>query len=136
MGTRGPAPTPAHLRILKGNGEDRDIAGRPVKPQPQVVRGAPDCPDWLPELASDMWARVVPELDRMGLLGQVDIGVLEAYCRTYAIWRGHDGERGYPTLTMTLVNLGSKLGLDPAARLRMTLPEAKDNDDDFVFGTG
>jgi phage terminase small subunit len=83
-----------------------------------------------------MWGKVVPELDRMGLLGLVDVGILEAYCRTYSLWREHDGGRGYPTLTTTLVALGSKLGLDPAARLRMVLPEVKSDDRDFIYGSG
>ncbi len=136
MGARGPAPSKAELRLLKGNQKDRDVAGRAVRPQPRVVPGAPPMPDNLGEHGERAWTTVVPELVRMGILGQVDAFVLEAYCRTYQLWRDHDGGRGYSVLTGTLATLGSKLGLDPTSRLRMTLPEAPDDEEGDVFGTG
>lgn len=134
MGTRGPAPQPAELRLLKGNGRDRDVAHNKVRRQPKAVRATPPKPDSLNEDGLRVWDLVVPELERMDLLGRIDAVVLEAYCRTYQLWRAHDGGRGYPTLTAQLVAIGSKLGLDPAARLRMTLSEDSDDDETEVFG--
>lgn len=134
MGTRGPAPQPAALRILKGNGKDRSQDGSKVSPQPLVVPRAPTMPDGLGEFGEYAWRLVAPELVRLGILGQIDGITLEAWCRTYQLWKLHDGGRGYPALTASLTALGSKLGLDPAARLRMTLPEAGDDEEDDIFG--
>lgn len=131
----GPPPQPASLRILKGNGVDKDVAGRKVKRQPTTVNMRPPKPD-LPVHGDELWELVTPELERMGLLGRIDLVALEAYCRTYHVWKTHDGGRGYPALTLALAKLGSMLGCDPASRLRMTLPEAEDDDDEEarVFG--
>lgn len=136
MGTRGPAPERAEIRLLKGNGKDRDQAGKRVRRQPQVVRATPPMPDGLNEDGVRAWEVIVPELERMELIGRPDQFVAEAFCRTYQLWRAHDGGRGYPALTAQLVAIGSKLGLDPVSRLRMTLPEVADDDESAVFGTG
>jgi phage terminase small subunit len=93
-------------------------------------------PGELGEHGERMWRHVTPELVRMGILGQVDLGALEIYCRLYQEVRDHPGGRGFGTLATSFLNAGSKLGLDPAARLRMTLPEARDDEEDAVFGTG
>jgi phage terminase small subunit len=136
MGARGPAPTPDNLRLLKGNGKDRDPAGRKVRRQPKTVPAAPAAPDGLEGSAKWMWEYVTPELVRMGIMGRVDLGTLEAYCKAYDDMHNHPGGRGFSTVAMTMANLGSKLGLDPASRLRMTLPEAPDGEEGDVFGTG
>ena len=134
MGPRGQAPQPAELRILKGNGRDRDQAHKPVKRQPKTAPAIPPMPDDLGEHGEFIWKHVTPELARMGILGQVDRGTLEMYCRLYQQVREHPGGHGYATLAMSFVNVGSKLGLDPASRLRMTLPEADDGAQDDIYG--
>ncbi|WP_179293486.1 phage terminase small subunit P27 family [Mycobacterium intracellulare] len=80
MGKRGPAPAPAALKLLRGVGPGRDSGGRKVPTPPKFERSAPDCPDWLPPDAQDMWERTVPELERLDLLKEIDLGVLAAYC--------------------------------------------------------
>lgn len=132
----GPAPAPAEFRLLKGNGVDKDVAGRKVKRQPKVVAAIPAMPEGLGEHGERMWEQVTPELERLGLIGRLDIGTLETYCRMYQQLRVHDGGRGFAVLATAFVNVGSKLGLDPAARLRMTLPEESDDEEHAVFGTG
>lgn len=135
MGTRGPAPAKAELRILKGNGRDRDQAHKPVARQPMAVPAAPKMPEDLGEHGERVWKLVVPELVRMGILGQVDTVTLEAYCRAYEGWKAMTpGDRGWASYTTAMINMGSKLGLDPASRLRMTLPEAPDRVEDEIFG--
>jgi phage terminase small subunit len=136
MGVRGPAPTRDNVRLLKGNGKDRDVAGRKVGRQPKAAAAVPPMPDELGEHGERIWNHVTPELARMGILGSVDLGTLETYCRAYQAMRDHDRGRGYMQVLMTVANLGSKLGLDPAARLRMTLPEAPNDEEGDVFGTG
>jgi phage terminase small subunit len=131
----GPPPQPAELRILKGNGKDKDVAGRKVKRQPKAVNMRPPTPTGLRPDAVAMWNLISPELERMGLLGQVDLGALEAYCRLYDEMHNHPGGRGFASLALAMVKIGSTLGLDPAARLRMTLPEVpEDDEENFAFG--
>lgn len=136
MGAHGPAPQPAELRILKGNGKDRDAAQRKVRRQPKATKAVPPMPDGMGEDGERIWRLVTPELARMGILGRVDLGTLEAYCRAYHEMHNHPGGHGFATVAMTMANLGSKLGLDPASRLRMALPEAADDEEANVFGTG
>ncbi len=135
MAGRGPAPAPAAIRLLKGNGKDRDVAGRKVARQPRTVAMRPPKPD-LPPDGDRMWELVVPELERMELLGQIDLGALEAYCILYHELHNHRGPQGLATLATALVRVGSALGLDPTSRLRMKLPEVEDDDESAVFGTG
>ncbi len=82
-----------------------------------------------------MWDLVTPELVRMTILGQIDLVVLEIYCRVYDQWRREDPQsRRWLWLIDRLTTLGIQLGLTPAARLRMNLPERR-ADEGAVFGT-
>lgn len=75
-----PQPRPAGLKLIEGRGHGTDSGGRPVKTVPEFARSAPDAPMWLPQEARDEWNRVVPELDRLGLLKSIDRSSLTSYC--------------------------------------------------------
>ena len=94
---------------------------------------APDKPPGLEPEAERLWDAVVPELERLRLLSRLDGVTLEILCRTYALWRQHDGSTGYPALTTVLAKLARDVGLAPAARQRMTAPEPAHADS--VFST-
>lgn len=149
MGARGPAPEPDRLRVLKG--------GR-ARGQPHAVPDPGEVPDWLPGRAVEMWDRVVPELQRLGLISRIDLAVLAEFCVQWALWRDSlddiaangptiPGARGRgervknPAVTVAngaadrMRSCAVQLGLTPAARLRMTLPDVDDQDEaDQVFG--
>lgn len=150
-----PVPQPAKLRVLKGNGVDKDVAGRRVRPQPMAVPQVPVMPDWLPQRAAEMWQRVTPELKRLQLVSSLDLAALEGFCVAYARWRDAQdmlaqdgltqvGQKGevvrHPCTTIAkqfaeeMRYLAVQLGLTPAARLRMTLPEVTDDEEEAVFG--
>ncbi|KKM17277.1 hypothetical protein LCGC14_1677380 [marine sediment metagenome] len=80
MGARGPAPKPTTLRVLEGNPSKRPIN----KDEPKPVPKAPGRPDWLLPEAKHEWSRVVPELERLGLLTVVDRAALATYCQAWA----------------------------------------------------
>lgn len=82
MGRRGPPPKPTKLKVLEGNPGKRKLNSN--EPQPQ--RGKLPCPTHLPDEAKKVWKRVVPELDRLGLLTIVDKELLIIYCQSYADW--------------------------------------------------
>jgi len=80
MGRRGPAPQPTNIRILHGNPGKRPLNGN----EPQPRRERPSCPRWLTAEARKEWKRVVPELDRLGVLTIVDRAALTTYCQAWA----------------------------------------------------
>lgn len=80
MGRRGPPPTPTKLNELRGNPGKRVRNRR----EPQPTPGAPPCPRWLSAEAKAEWRRIVPELDRLGLVTLVDRTALAAYCQAHA----------------------------------------------------
>jgi P27 family predicted phage terminase small subunit len=80
MGKRGPAPKPTALRLIEGNRGKRPL--NKSEPKPTPVR--PTRPEWMLPEAKREWNRVVPELERMGLLTAVDRAALAAYCQAYA----------------------------------------------------
>ena len=79
-----PAPTPAHLRLLRGNPGKRAIKR---EPEPEIPVVVPEPPEFLTGLAMDEWYRVSVELHRLQLLTVVDVNPLAAYCAAYKRWR-------------------------------------------------
>ena len=97
---------------------------------------APDKPSDLEPEAERLWDAIVPELERMGLLSRLDGVTVEMLCRTYALWKAHDGSTGYPALTTVLAKLARDCGLAPAARQRMGAPEVdRDEEARRISGT-
>jgi P27 family predicted phage terminase small subunit len=106
-------------------------------------------PSWLDTEAKAEWRRISAELDRLGLLTRIDRGVLTRYCAAWSLWtiaaqrlvaegllaKGQKGEdRKHPALMAfrdldgICTSLGKELGLSPAARGRMILPEPEWDD--------
>lgn len=156
MGRRGPAPTPTSLRLLRGNPGKRAINKREPKPAPL----RPTCPRWLNVEAKREWRRVVPELERLGLLTRVDRAELAAYCQSWARWkeaeefiekhgpaipiRDADGRVKYlqqiPQVSISqkerqaMRAFASEFGLSPSSRSRIQVPEQQADDIDALLG--
>lgn len=75
----GRPPKPPHLRLIEGNPGKRPIVAPPSPPPSR-----PYCPAWLSPFAKTEWRRVVPELDRLGVLTRVDRSMLAGYCQEVA----------------------------------------------------
>jgi len=78
-----PKPKPVSLKLLEGRSHGTDSGGRPVKTVPAFARAAPEPPAWMPREARAEWQRVVPELDRLGILKVIDGSALTAYCMVW-----------------------------------------------------
>jgi phage terminase small subunit len=80
------------------------------------------------------WDLVAPELERMGILGRLDVAELEAYCRVYERWRGTEPKASdwLPQIDRTS-RLAQQLGCSPAARLRMTMPAPAAEEESAIF---
>ncbi|MDT0381422.1 phage terminase small subunit P27 family [Streptomyces sp. DSM 42041] len=83
----GRTAQPAALKLLKGRGDGKDTAGRPVNQGPAFVRTPPDAPEWLSDEAAAEWQRVVPGLTRLDLLKPEDRAGLASYCEAWATFR-------------------------------------------------
>lgn len=153
MGKRGPAPKPSKLKLIQGTyRKDRAAAN---EPQPEA--STPTCPTWLHREAKKEWKRIVPELEALGLLTQIDRAALAAYCSAYAEWwemekdiqskgRVQVTDTGYeavrPSVGIrnraldTMHKFLTQFGLTPSSRTRINVPEKReDNSNPFAaFG--
>ena len=79
MAGRKPKPTP--LKRLEGN-----PGKRPLPDEMDIPADKLTCPAHLTSAARREWKRVVPELQALGLLTNVDRAALAAYCQAYGRW--------------------------------------------------
>ena len=143
---RGRKPTPTAKKILLGNPGHRPISGDEPKPDPSI----PDPPEKLLGVEGKKeWDRLTAELGKVGLLTQLERGVLAAYCVAFEDWivarrmiaaKGrmllsregvlyqspyvHQANRAVEQMT----KLGQLLGLDPSSRTRLHVAPKEDND--------
>ena len=145
-------PKPTALKLLEGTYRaDRD------QPEPPVDRPAtvPKPPGWLDEIAATEWRRVAPELMRLGVLANLVLTLLAAYCcavsrlrQAEALIQQHgllipgknrEGfvimKRNAATMiaresSALVASLGAELGIGASGRTR--LPRMRVHDDDSL----
>ncbi|WP_326827374.1 phage terminase small subunit P27 family [Streptomyces sp. NBC_01751] len=143
----GPPPKPSKLVGLKGNPSNKKLAGS----EPEPRRGAPRPPADLKGEALAEWGRIVPELDRLGLITVVDRAYLVAYCESWAIFdqsrsamaeygplvAGRDGglvknpaAQVMRDAADMMLKFGSRFGLSPSDRTRLSVAPREDNGPD------
>ena len=143
----GKMRTPDNVIKLTGNtGKRKRPTGAP-KPIGKAV-----CPKWMSNYAKEEWARVYPELDRLGLLTLVDETSFAAYCQAYSRWRKaeesveddgptlvttngnviHNPAAGAANQAMTLMHRYLvEFGMTPLARTKLINSAVEDKQDDF-----
>ena len=153
---RGRKPKPPVLRLLEGNPGKRPI---PDVVQPETGAHPPKCPAWLEPDAKKEWKRIAQELCDLGLLSNLDVVALAAYCQAYARYKeaeqlisehgatythinkfGAENEMLRAHVYMSKIQLQfirqfcAEFGLTPSARARMVLPKDEEEDpfDAFV----
>lgn len=86
MGERGPKPQPANVHLLKGNPSKKPLAQLLGEFKPGVE--VPDCPSFLWEEAKREWDRCAVELEKYGLVSELDRGLLAMMCQEWAryVW--------------------------------------------------
>ena len=154
---KGRKPKPTNLKVLEGNPGQRPLNENEPKPEPI----APKPPTWLRKEAKKEWKRAAKELEKLGLLTQIDMAVFAGYCQTYAKWReaeefiakngsnyeipkyGEDGElisvyhQQYPQVSQArqyleqINKIAAEFGMTPSARGRMSVPGAEDKEDEM-----
>lgn len=81
MGLRGPRPQPTQLRVLNGNPGKRPLPES--EPEPQSLAIVPDPPDWLGDIARQVWIDDAPRLRAIGLLTELDLRAFALYCEAW-----------------------------------------------------
>jgi P27 family predicted phage terminase small subunit len=151
MGKRGPRPTPTAVLKLRGTHRPHRTRNEPEPPP-----GTPPCPAWLDEQGKNTWGQLVPQLEAMGVLREVDANALGRYCVLWGRWRAAEDflqkngsvytlkdEAGkvravmqFPQvsiahkLALALARLEAEFGMTPSSRSRIqALPRDQDEDD-------
>lgn len=77
---KGRKPKPTAMKKLEGNPGKRALNKKEPKPSVEI----PSCPDHLTGIARQEWTRISVQLQTLGVIAQIDRGVLAAYCTAYA----------------------------------------------------
>ena len=72
---------PRVLKLIRGNPGKRPINEKEPKPKP----GIPDCTDCLDNQAKIIWVKLIPKVERIGVMTEVDEGPFAAYCESYSL---------------------------------------------------
>ena len=141
---RGRKPKPTVLKKLAGNPGKRKL--NDAEPDFTEITDV-EPPEWLPDLAVEMWQTVMPELLAAKVLTVPDLHNVEAFCTAYAMWRDaedHVKQFGVVIETekstiknpaVTVINeakkqmreFGSLLGLDQSSRQRLVGPKKSED---------
>ena len=81
MGQRGPKPLPANVHLLRGNPSKKSAAELRGTILPDVEIPAP--PRHLKAEALKEWRRVSVELEKLGLIANIDRAALSMYCTAW-----------------------------------------------------
>ena len=132
---RGRKPEPNHLKVVRGN-----PGRRPINEAEAEVEPGAEPPDWLTKEGLVYWKTVSAQLDKAGLLSNVDAEALGLYCEataTYALATQHvtrtgrvvKSPSGYPIQSPWLaiqnkaheqmLKLQQEFGKTPSARSRI-----------------
>lgn len=86
MGSRGPAPLPGNVHLLRGNASKKPIGALLDEFRPEVE--IPDCPSWTWPEAKKEWKRISVELHRYGLISKLDRAALVLYVQAWSkmVW--------------------------------------------------
>jgi P27 family predicted phage terminase small subunit len=143
----GRKPKPTNLKILEGNPGRRPLNKR--EPQPKRPTKTPRAPQHLSKEAQKEWRRVI-KLLTTGIVTELDLTAVEAYCTCYAQWveaNGYVQEKGAIVKTkngnpiqnpfLSVANRAMKemrvwmaeLGMTPSSRSRVIkIEEEADSD--------
>lgn len=79
---KGRVPKPTALKIAEGNRGKR--TPNPAEPKPSVLDRIPKPPRGLNADGAAEWKRIAHQLQELGLLTELDLSSLTAYCASYA----------------------------------------------------
>ena len=143
MAKPGVKPTPTALKLVKG--EKKKSRLNPDEPQPEL--GIPSCPTELSDTVKVEWGRISKELNKLGLITEIDRAALTGYCDAYGRWADasevlkktgliiKSPVQGVPMQNPVLPIINKALaemkgfltefGMTPSSRTRVSVPKQK-----------
>lgn len=139
-GRSGRKPKPTKQKALANNPGKRKLN----KDEPEYGELTNvDPPEWLDDLAAEVWKFYAPKLCEQRILTVIDLHNLEAFCAAYSRWRlaerelaegglvvdGPQGPKKNPAATVLnealrqMQTFGASLGLSPSDRGRIKVPD-------------
>ena len=73
---------PTQLRVIQGTARKDRL--RADEPEPERLDGDIDPPAWLSERAREIWAEIIPELQRMNVFTRIDVMAAAHLCDAQA----------------------------------------------------
>jgi P27 family predicted phage terminase small subunit len=153
MATAGVPPLPTKMKLLKGIRPDRINHS---EPQPLPIKLEP--PRHVIKEARKEWYRIVPMLDRMGVLGNVDTAALVVYCNTWARYMAVESlirkggmitssEKGVGIYVIPYIRISNEcvrimyrllteFGATPSSRSRIKADQQREDEIDEFLDTG
>lgn len=157
--TPGRKPKPSYLKLVTGTARK----GRTNKAEPKPDLARPMPPTELSDDAKVEWGRVSDILYKLGILTEIDRGILAAYCQSYGRWMQAERTlakmakmddstgalmiktQGGNTIQNPIVGIANKamadmakyatdLGMTPSARSRVTTKPKEDDDAASRYG--
>ena len=151
-GRQGRKPLPTALKVMRGNPGKRPLNDAEPVPDPAM----PTCPPQLTGAAREEWERVGTELLKLGLISQLDRGILTVYCDAWGRWvEAKEAlemtgmvvmtRTGYPVPSpyLTIANRSLEImqkaavefGMSPSSRSRVkATPVEEDDEFEELFG--
>lgn len=84
MATAGAKPKPTNVHVLNGNPGHKAKHQLKSSINPDVK--IPTCPKHLSAEAKTEWKRISVELEKLGIISQIDLAALAIYCQAYGRW--------------------------------------------------
>ena len=123
-------PKPTTLKLIEGNPGKRPLPENEPTPYPK----APECPDDIDSGAQDVWKRLGPKLERLGLLTETDGDLFSMLCqiRSRLVWihqeidKGDESKRSFllkeeRLYSALLRQYATEFGLSPRGRVGLTV---------------
>ncbi len=142
---RGRKPAPYKLKVLTQSSPGFDRGGHAIKIPPPFTKGGVQKPTDLSPDADEFWDKVVPELERLELVGEANfaglIAMAECYSRMMLATRlirvqgvlGHDPDKGrHPAIgvveeaSRNLRGYMASFGILPSEEVRLGLRKTKE----------
>ncbi|VWB15979.1 hypothetical protein BLA14095_00459 [Burkholderia lata] len=149
-GRSGRRPKPVARKEAAGNPGKRQLNTQ--EPDFGLVTNI-EAPEWLDDVAVEMWERVAPLLCKQKILQFTDLHNVEIFCAAYGNWRraqeqlakegpvvmgAQGGPVKNPAATVVkeaagqMATFGAMLGLDPSSRQRLIGPKKKNAGNPFA----
>jgi P27 family predicted phage terminase small subunit len=144
MAKPGPKTLPANVHRLSGNRSKLSVLELRDRDAVLPAVSIPKAPSHLLPAAKKEWKRVSVHLEKLGLITELDMAALAAYCQAYARWTGAElklkklGEDGLITKTPSgyqqmsvwyqvsnkaveqMHKFSAEFGMTPSTRTRVT----------------